>query len=216
MSKELIASYRGAPIKIKEKEILRFCMGKSVMDVGCVGQDKFFQSPDWLHKKIKAVASKTLGVDVNMAWKADFEANGYALISVNELNTLTEKFDLVVMGDVIEHVSDVASFLNTYSSFLKPGGRMVITTPNPFSIRQFFTIFLYGHPSVNPEHTAWLDPLTMAEVFNRNGYKTEYFCWLHEYSKPTNFRNKILYPLYKLHYAIRKFYSPNFLFLISK
>lgn len=214
--KTLINKYRKAPIKDKETSILTYCENKKVMDVGCVGQDKFFQSSEWLHKKIVQKSSYTLGVDVNMQWKKDFLENGYNLISVDELQNLSEKFDIITMGDVIEHVNDVSSFLNQYAIHLNIGGKMVITTPNPFSIRQFFTVFLYGHPSVNPEHTSWLDPITLTEVFDRNGFKVEDFCWLHEYSKPKRFRDKVLYPIYRIHYMMRRFFAPNFLFIISK
>lgn len=208
--------YGKAAVCYKEKEILRLCAGKKVMDVGCVGQDKFFQSPDWLHKKIKSVAASTVGVDVNMEWKSAFDEHGYTLWDARELDGVTERFELVVMGDVIEHVDNVSSFLETYARFLAPGGQMVISTPNPFSARQFYNIFLYGKPSVNPEHTVWLDPMVMTEVFKRLGYKIEYFCWLHEYGKPKGFRNRILYPMYRLYYSFRRFFSPNFLFVVSR
>lgn len=215
MNKNLINNFRKAPVRIKEQEVISFCKGKNVLDVGCVGQDKFFQSEGWLHKKIKLVANSLVGVDINLEWRDQFAENGYRLVGLDELHTLNEKFDVIVMGDVIEHVSNVSAFLDMYKPFLNENGKMLITTPNPFSIRQFFTVLLYGHPSVNEEHTAWLDPITLSEIFRRNGLKTDFFCWLHEYSRPPGFRNIILYPLYKLYYSVRSYYSPNFLFIVS-
>lgn len=42
----------------------------------------------------------------------------------------TEKFDVVVSSEVIEHIDDKQSFFETARSLLKPGGHLIITTPN--------------------------------------------------------------------------------------
>lgn len=42
----------------------------------------------------------------------------------------TEKFDLISMGFVLEHVDDPALVLAHYKQFLKPGGRIIATVPN--------------------------------------------------------------------------------------
>lgn len=42
----------------------------------------------------------------------------------------TQKFDIVLSSEVIEHVYDQASFVRQIASFLKPNGYCILTTPN--------------------------------------------------------------------------------------
>lgn len=41
-----------------------------------------------------------------------------------------EKFDLIVSSEVIEHIPDKEAFARTVEHLLKPGGHLVLTTPN--------------------------------------------------------------------------------------
>jgi SAM-dependent methyltransferase len=43
-------------------------------------------------------------------------------------------FDLVTMWDVLEHLHDPAAYLAQLARLLKPGGRFVVTLPNPRSV----------------------------------------------------------------------------------
>lgn len=215
MNKPEISFFTKAKILNKQPAVLDWCRNKKVLDVGCIGQDKPAESADWLHGKIKTVASALIGADINTEQISKLNQSGYNILTPELLEQSGNKFDIVLMADVIEHVDDVAAFLKFYLRFLNEGGKLIITTPNPFSIRQTTSIFLYGQPGINPEHTASLDPITMSEVFSRLELRVEYFCWLHEYSVLPKLRYKILYPVFRLMYSIRKFYSPNFLFVVS-
>ena len=47
-----------------------------------------------------------------------------------------EKFDLIVMGFVLEHVENPISILKRYREFLTPNGRIVIAVPNAKSLNR--------------------------------------------------------------------------------
>jgi SAM-dependent methyltransferase len=47
-----------------------------------------------------------------------------------------EKFDVIEMGFVLEHVMDPELVLRRFSRFLAPGGRMMISTPNANSLHR--------------------------------------------------------------------------------
>lgn len=213
--KAYIQQFRSAPVRTKDDELLARCTGKEVLDVGCVGQDKFFDSPLWVHGKIKKVAKSLQGVDINLAPKNELEQRGYALCHPDELLASGRRFDVVTMGDVIEHVDDVNAFLRFYLGFLKPGGELIFTTPNPYSARVHYSVLFFKNPGINPEHTAWIDPITFLEVATRLGVGIRHFCWLREYSKPTGIVNRVLRPYYTFLYTLRRFYSPNFMFVIT-
>jgi len=53
-----------------------------------------------------------------------------------------ESFDLIVAGELIEHLIDQESFLRECYRLLRPGGRLVLTTPNlSFSINRLLILF---------------------------------------------------------------------------
>ena len=56
--------------------LLAACTGKSVLDVGCIGQDRDFSSPDWLHNKIRKVAARIDGVDILVDAVAQLRKSG--------------------------------------------------------------------------------------------------------------------------------------------
>ncbi|HEV3408839.1 MAG TPA: hypothetical protein VG095_00970, partial [Chthoniobacterales bacterium] len=52
---------------------------------------------------------------------------------------------------------------------LEPGGRILVSTPNPFS-RKFYRRFRrFGTPVVNLDHCAWFTPTTALELGRRAG-----------------------------------------------
>jgi 2-polyprenyl-3-methyl-5-hydroxy-6-metoxy-1,4-benzoquinol methylase len=52
-----------------------------------------------------------------------------------EFNT-TEKFDVIVMGFILEHVDDPNLILTLYKKFLAPGGKMFLAVPNAESLNR--------------------------------------------------------------------------------
>lgn len=216
-SKEVFLTvFKKTKLARKDAFVLGLAEGKRVLDVGCVGQDLSYSEQDWLHNKFQKTAHSVDGVDINQEGIDALNAKGYHILHLNELKEKQHKYDLVVIGDVIEHVDNLCEFLNFYKEYLDTNGKIVITTPNPFSFRQNLSVFFYKIPSVNPEHSCWLDPITFVEVANRCELKIERFVWLGEYTKAQNFQQKVIYAISRIFYSWRKYYSPNFGFLVSR
>jgi len=201
----------------KADKILELCQDKNVLDVGCIGQDFHYSNIEWLHNKIKNVTKKLVGVDINKESIYELKKKQYIIYHKDELKNLRMKFDVIVISDVIEHVENPVQLLNYYSCFLKKMGKMIVTTPNPFSLRQTFNILLGNDISVNEEHTMWIDPRTFLEILNRTHLSLESFYWLYEYYEIDDLSviKKILHYIYFLGYKIRKYYSPNLMFILT-
>jgi SAM-dependent methyltransferase len=78
----------------------------------------------------------------------------------------SDSFDYVTLDQVAEHVTDPRAFLQGVARVLKPGGKAVITTPNPKS----FGVRLFGRKWLNwhvPYHIQFYTPKSL-EMAARN------------------------------------------------
>jgi hypothetical protein len=217
--KELVQYAKSAKRLHKDDVIVKVCAGKSVLDVGCIGQDRDFTSDNWLHNKVKKVASHTDGVDVLLHEITALKQKGYSMYSVDELRKTKNRYDIVLIADVVEHVDDPVNFLKIYSSFLSENGLMVITTPNSNRANNFVNILFNNNYSVNPEHTCWFCPRTFSEVASRAELTVNEFFWGHHYFGSEQVKG--LYQKFKMWLSnilisARTNFSPNMIFMLSK
>ena len=81
-----------------------------------------------------------------------------------------ELFDCIAVIHVIEHVYDPQDFLRTLAGHLRPGGWMVLATPDMGSLwrplmRRRWPFFK------TPEHVTYFDRRTLLELLRRSGYE---------------------------------------------
>lgn len=162
----------------RSEAILERCRDRVVLDVGCVGQDAGPASPAWLHGKIRAVSRSAHGVDTAADAVADLRRAGYMIFAPDCLPAHAEGYEVVVMADVLEHVSEPVTLLRWAAGHLRPDGCLVVTTPNPFAVRQLLLILRRNAVSVNTEHTCWFDPCTLGEVARRAELTISELEWL--------------------------------------
>jgi len=101
--------------------------GKTVLDVGC--------GEGYGTAMLAEVAAEAVGIDraeAVVAASARYRTPNLAYRSTDfaALDTIEERFDLVVSFQVIEHVVDPAAFLEGLRHCIAPGGRLLVTTPN--------------------------------------------------------------------------------------
>lgn len=195
--------------------IIESCKEKVVLDVGCVGQDKSHTSDAWLHGRIKKVAKDLTGADIMKNEIEELNKQGYSIYLPEDLLKANKKFDLIVMGDVIEHVNDPGQFLSFYAQFLTEKGEMVICTPNSFGVRYFIQVLFYGKPGTNDEHSLSFDPYVMLELFKRVQIVPVKFYWLNEYHKGNNWKQKIILALSRFYIFFRSYFNSNFMFIVK-
>jgi len=162
------------PIDFKDTKI-RFaterCRGKRVLDLGCVMHDpRAYFRRHFLHRAISEVAEEAIGLDLHEAGVRHLNDMGYkALVGDAENFDFADPFDVIVAGDIIEHLSNLDGFLRSVRRNLKPGGMLVVQTPNPWHWRFIVKAALRIENPVNEEHTCWFCPRTWRQLVARSG-----------------------------------------------
>lgn len=152
--------------------VLDAARGMTVLDIGVVEHSaRYIDREGWRHGRIAATAARCVGIDIIEALVGELNQRGFDVRCVDATSDadLGERFDLVFIGDVVEHVENPAALLRFAARHLAPGGRILVTTPNPFS-RKFVRQFLReGVIVVNLDHMAWFTPTMAVELARRTG-----------------------------------------------
>ena len=157
------------------RRLLPLVAGKDLLDIGCVSA---VSRPDWIHGALAGAASRTVGVDIDPGGVAAARELGYDVrVADAEVLDLTETFDVIHAGELIEHLDNPRAFLAACRERLRPGGQLILTTPNPFAISNLVYRF-GGKPRVNGDHTCWYCEDTLAQLLVRNGYVVESMSYL--------------------------------------
>jgi SAM-dependent methyltransferase len=97
-------------------------------------------------------------------------------------------FDLIVNLEVFEHIKDTVdshptqftftganSFIKETYRVLKPGKKMLLSTPNACSIKALCRILLHNHPFFYFRHVREYAPQELKKILTNNGYEIELF-----------------------------------------
>jgi len=109
--------------QIYEKLIKRNC--EKILEVGC-GPGVFYKP--WLELNVDWT-----GIEINPYWIEFGQKNGVPVIN-KSMDSIKEKFDVVIAHQVIEHVENPVEFMNNIKYLLKPGGIVHLELPNQFSL----------------------------------------------------------------------------------
>jgi len=98
--------------------------GARVLDLGC--------SQGLLARPLREKGVRTTGVDVGTPEKVSRDLEAYHQRDLEEPLDIPEGrvFDYVVVADVIEHLKNREQLLRSARRYLKPDGRLLISTPN--------------------------------------------------------------------------------------
>ena len=151
--------------------VMRHATDKDVLDLGCVDHDpEAYNRRYWVHKGLVAKAKSVVGFDLSQEGVDYLNERGYDILHGDAQNfDLDRKFDIIVAGDLIEHLEDFAGFLESCKAHLRPGGSLLISTPNPWYWRFIVLAILHKEVRNNPEHTCWLCPRTLRQLVRRHG-----------------------------------------------
>jgi 2-polyprenyl-3-methyl-5-hydroxy-6-metoxy-1,4-benzoquinol methylase len=172
-AEELRAAWR-PPIANREAFLEDRCRGRHVLDIGCVAHDlERMRSPRWLHARLAEAADRCIGVDVVADGVRAMQELGYNALA-HDLSTglgaLESElpFDVIVAGELIEHIESLDMLLRVASEALAPDGDMILTTPNPYAPHRVRAGQL-GIVWENVDHIMYAFPGGIAELASRHG-----------------------------------------------
>lgn len=149
--------------------------GREALDLGCVDHEAINEEgKHWLHRKIKEIAKITVGVDYASEEVSKLKAKGYDVILDNvETLDLKKQFDVVVAGNIIEHLSNPGLFLETVKRHLKDNGQFILTTDNCYGLRSLKAITLFDRIRPNQEHAMAFEEEVLKQLLRRHQFKIQ-------------------------------------------
>jgi SAM-dependent methyltransferase len=163
----------------------RITAGRRVIDLGFVDEGRMTVRRDqgaWLHEELSRTARELIGIDVDeggvtLARELGFEAHVVDCQDPAALEQLDLRpADVVVAGELIEHLDRPGEFLEAVKCLVAPGGVLVLTTPNAARLTNSLAS-LAGRELVNPTHVAWYSWLTLKTLLARHGWLLDEFAF---------------------------------------
>lgn len=133
----------------------------SLLDIGC-GDGRFLREMSSINKNIKM-----MGIDYSqraISFASAFNPNiDYRVIDITKENLRNEKFDIVTLIEVIEHIkpSELDSFIKNALSLVKDDGTFIITVP-------------HINKKLNKKHFQHFSQSKLMDLFVNYGYNIEF------------------------------------------
>jgi len=104
--------------------------GLSILDIGC-GGGLVAEPLTRLGATITGIDASEEAIEVAKAHAAMMDlAIAYKCISAEDLKATGQTFDVVLALEIVEHVADVAGFLETCTQLVAPNGALLLSTLN--------------------------------------------------------------------------------------
>ena len=163
------------------------CSGKKVLHLGCTNYPYTKESIEngmLLHFELEKVASQLYGFDFDQAGlDILIEAGGKNLFRADleklEEVESDETFDVIIAGEMIEHLNNPGLFLSGIRRFMNSETRLMITTINAYCGMRFVWYGLRGRRGkaepVHPDHVAYYSYSTLSLLLKRHALDVETF-----------------------------------------
>jgi 2-polyprenyl-3-methyl-5-hydroxy-6-metoxy-1,4-benzoquinol methylase len=174
----------------KEQWILEKIRGKSVLHIGPTDFPATLskaRAGRLLHPKLKSACQELIGLDLAEsaieALRQEFAIDDILYGNAEQLETIfpPDRFDVILAGDVIEHMNNMGNFFCSARKVLKPDGILIITTPNSFAIKRMLGAIVLRQERNNPDHLYFFSMMTLWQAATRFGYRiTDFAGFMYE------------------------------------
>ena len=141
------------------KYITNICINKHVLDLGCFDETALIKenSSNYLFQQISNVAALHIGVDNSKLLPKEgiTYADGAKILQgdiyeLSELGLKEYDFDIIVAGELIEHLPNTLDFFNSIKRDFT-GKRLICSTPNTTSFANM-VLALFKRESCHKDH----------------------------------------------------------------
>lgn len=169
--------------------ILERCKGRRVLHLGCTNHpytSEAVSDGSLLHLRLREVAEDLHGFDSDMEGIDTLGSLGFDNLHQVDLEQLEaapldKTFDVIVAGEVIEHLSNPGLFLKGIRRFMTDDSELVLTTVNAYSAMRFIQYALRGKGGeaepVHPDHVAYYSYRTLTVALQRAGFSLAEFAY---------------------------------------
>lgn len=187
--------------------IKKISAGKKVLHLGCTNHpytEEAIKNEMLLHFDLEKTAKELHGFDYDQAGLDVLSRYGAKNLHRADLEkledvALDETFDVIIAGEMIEHLSNPGLFLRGIRRFMRNDTRLVITTINAYCAMRFFIYGLRGkggaNEPVHPDHVFYYSYSTLNLLLKRENYAVEQFLFYDigdEHRKHMRWYNKFI------------------------
>jgi len=163
------------------------CAAKNVLHLGCANYPYTKDSIEndmLLHFELEKTVSALCGFDFDQAGLDVLAELGRKNLYRADLEKLDEvplhrTFDVIVAGEMIEHLNNVGLFLDGIKRFMNAGTLLLLTTINAYCGMRFIQYGLRGRKGiqepVHPDHVAYYSYSTLSVLLQRHALTVDEF-----------------------------------------
>ena len=167
--------------------IKQLCEGKKVLHLGCTNWPYTAEAIDndmLLHFELQKIAAELYGFDYDQEGIDVLAKHGSTNLYRADLEKLDEvkldeTFDVIVAGEMIEHLNNPGLFLKGVQRFMNADTKLVITTINAYCAMRFAIYGLRGRGGeaepVHPDHVGYYSYLTLKLTVERQNLHIDEF-----------------------------------------
>ncbi|MFI1467789.1 class I SAM-dependent methyltransferase [Streptomyces wuyuanensis] len=184
--------------------LLELCAGRRVLHIGCADSpltEERLDDGSILHARLLKTASAVLGADID-AGGIELLRNRlggeYTVMDVSDPadRSVAAAFkpDIVLAGDVIEHVRDAASFLRGIAELMREAGNgaeLILSTPNGLAFKGMVNT-MRGWESIHPDHVYVFTPASLARLVSDCGLHPSRWLFYHVLGSGKRVRERFL------------------------
>jgi len=166
------------PLIQRDDYIVQACKGRKVFHLGATDAPMTKEKArrgELLHQKLFPHCGCLIGFDVDtqaiQLLHEDFGIDNIIACDLDsEIPAERGKAEVVINGDILEHVNSPGRLLRACNQMLEVGGVMVLTTINALSAKQSLRAFA-GREPVHPDHVAYYSLATLGVLGGRFGFQ---------------------------------------------
>ncbi|MBC7909940.1 MAG: methyltransferase domain-containing protein [Pyrinomonadaceae bacterium] len=167
------------PLVHRVEYLKQVCRDRKVLHLGCTNwpyTEGALADDCLLHLTLQKVTGELWGLDADQEGIEVLTKRGVKNIVRGDLEhledlELDEKFDVIIAGEMIEHLSNPGLFLRGIKRFMRPDTKLVITTINAYGGFRMFYYALRGRGGriepVHPDHVSYYSYSTIRHLLSR-------------------------------------------------